>query len=231
MMGDSLLRTIPFFRNLSDEDISALTELCELKSYSKNSIVFSQHEKGDTLYLILKGSVKVTLLSESGREVILSILKNGDFFGEMAILDGLPRSASVITMENTEFMCLKRERFLHLLSKKPEIGVSILAEMSKRLREADERIESLSLLDVYGRTARWIIKLAKKEGKKTENGILIEKIPKQIDIAGIVGTTRESISRVLTYFQRSGLITIKGSSMIVHDAELASAFSTRRKQV
>ena len=159
------------------------------------------------------------LLSEGGKEIILSILGDGDFFGEMSLLDGEPRSATVIAMKDSTMLVIQRNDFLKQLKQNPTIATGVLSEMSRRIRRADQRIGNLILLDVFGRVARFLLDLAKREGVRYDDGILIERRPTQQDIASMIGASRETVSRVLNELNRRGLISISGKSVMIYGPE------------
>ncbi len=216
-----VLKSFPLFSDLSDEDLSDIEKIVKKKKYTKNEIILYQFDPGDSLYIISRGKVKVVLFSKDGKEVLLSNLGPGEFFGEMSLLDGLPRSASVVAIEDSEVIIVNRRDFLELIRNHPEIAMRILTEMSKRLRSADQKIGSLILMDVYGRVARVLVELAEKEGKRINNDIVIETKLRQQDIANMVGASRETISRVLKDFVQNGFITIDGKKIIIHNADLS----------
>ncbi len=221
MVVKEVLKSFPLFADLSEEDLEDIEKIVHKKSFSKGEIILYQFDPGDSLYIISRGKVKVVLFSRDGKEVLLSTLGPGEFFGEMALLDGLPRSASVVATEDSELLVLKRKDFIELIRNHPEIALRILTIMSKRLRYADQKIGSLILMDVYGRVARVLVELAEKEGKKINDDIIIETKLKQKDIASMVGASRETVSRVLKDFVRSGFITIDGKKIIIHNADLS----------
>jgi CRP-like cAMP-binding protein len=210
-----VLKHIPIFQNLKDEELKSLAEKALRKKYPKDSIVFQESDEGDSLMVILSGQVKVVLISRDGKEIILSILKGGDFVGEMSLLDGEPRSATVIAMKESELLIIQRNVFLKQVEENPSIAKAVLEEMSRRIRRADDRIGGLILLDVYGRVASFLLELARNEGKRIEEGILIEKRPTQQEIASMIGVSRETVSRVLNHLNRRGLIAVSGKSIIV----------------
>ena len=216
-----LLKEIPIFMDLSEEEIHEIYNISSIKKFDKNDVVLLQHEPGNSLFILLQGKVKVVLFSKEGKEVILSTLGRGDYFGEMSLLDGKPRSASVIASEDSEFIILKRENFLTLIKNYPNIALKLLSEFSRRLRTADKKISSLALMDVYGRVARAIVELAEKDGTKKGTDYIIER-PTHQNLANMAGTTRETVSRVLRDFIQSGYISIEGKKLIIHDLDLNS---------
>ena len=220
-MYSDLLRRVSIFEGLGDKEIEKLGDLLVEKVFPKDHVIVSHDEPGDSLFIIVDGRVKVVLFSEAGREIILSVFKNKDFFGEMSLFDNHPRSANVITMKKSRVLMLKREDFVRFLKASPLAALNILAEMSKRLRRADEIISNLALLDVYGRVARVLLHLAREEGVEVEEGLKIESRPTQQEIASMAGTSRETVSRALSDFQRRGLIRTTGRSILLRRAFLS----------
>jgi len=214
------LRQIPLFSSLKDEEIEAIYKLSVTKKCPKDAIILLEDEEGDTLFVILKGKVKVTTFSESGKEVIFSILNEGDFFGDMSLLDGKPRSATVISIEESELRLIRRNDFNKLIETHPGIALRVLEELTSRLRKADERIESLALLDVTGRVAGILLQLADERGKKSERSILIKSRPTHQELANMVGTTRETVTRVLKQLENKKYISMDGKDLTIIDPEI-----------
>src|SRR5882724_11694513 len=155
-----MLRTIPLFQDLSDVDLKVIDELAIEKIVPKGTAILSEGEVGDSLYAIISGRVKVFIGDEDGREIILKILQPGDFFGEMSMVDSQPRSASVSTLENSTFKVLSHEAFAECLTRAPRIATLVMQALAKRLRDADRKISTLALMDVYGRVANTLLELA-----------------------------------------------------------------------
>jgi CRP/FNR family cyclic AMP-dependent transcriptional regulator len=212
------LKKIPLFSSLTDEELEVINKVSVVKKFPKEHLILLEDEEGDTLFIIIKGKVKVTTFSEYGKEVIFSILYDGDFFGDMALLDGKPRSASVVALEDSEVRLIRRPDFISLLEKHPSISLTLLEELISRLRKADERIESLALLDVTGRVAGILIQLAEK-GTLTPDGIVIKSRPTHQELANMVGTTRETVTRVLKQLELNNYITISGKEITIIDPE------------
>ena len=209
------LRQIPLFSSLNDEEIKAIFELSHTKKCGKDAIILLEDEEGDTLFIILNGKVKVTTFSEGGKEVIFSILNEGDFFGDMSLLDGKPRSATVISIEESELRLIRRFEFLKLIEKHPRIGLVLLEELTSRLRKADERIESLAILDVTGRIAGILLQLADERGEETSDGVLIRARPTHQELGNMVGTTRETVTRVLKQLENKRYINMAGKDLTI----------------
>ena len=215
MTGSEFLAKVPVFGVLDEAARSELARYLKPARYKKEAVVLSREEPGTALFLIVKGKVKVVLYGPSGREVILSMLKEGDFFGEMSLLDGQPRSASVVAIGDSEVLALDRNDFVRFVESRPLVALSILAEMSRRLREADAKIGSLALLDVYGRVARALLEFAAPD--REGNNVIRERISRQ-DIAKMVGASREMVSRVMKDLEDRGFIeTREDGSMLVKD--------------
>lgn len=210
-----LLQKVSLFHQVETEELDRIASLLTPKDVVKDAHIVTQDEPGDSLFIIAKGRVKVVIFGDNGREVILTILKAGEFFGEMALLDDLPRSANVIAAEDAQVLILKRDVFAEHITKSPKTALNVMAELSRRLRRADEIIGNLATLDVYGRVAHIMIDLAKKDGEEVEEGILIRERPTQQDIASMIGTSRETVSRVLSEFQKRGFVEMRGREILL----------------
>ncbi|HET9314250.1 MAG TPA: Crp/Fnr family transcriptional regulator [Vicinamibacteria bacterium] len=210
-----LLRTVPIFSELTDEDIVSLARVAIRKHYAKDAVVFFENEEGDFFFMILDGRIKVTILGDDGREVILSLLGAGDFFGEMALLDNEPRSATAIAVEDSELLSLHRTDFQSVLSDKTSIAASLMRILSGRLRRANHQISTLALLDVYGRVARVIVDMAREEGRRLKDGRIAFRRATHQEIANRIGTTRETVTRMLKDLERQGLIHVEGKELVV----------------
>ena len=198
-----MLKNIPLFSCLNDSELTAIEKVAVKKTFPKNTILLSEGDSTDALYVICEGKVKVTIDDNEGKELILSILGTGEYFGEMALLDDEPRSASVTTKETTQLLIISKNDFMGFFSSNP-IALNLLKDLIKRLREANKKIESLGLLDVYGRVARTLNQFAKsQEGKM----VIEEKLTHQ-EIANMIGSSREMVSLILKELSNGGYITI-----------------------
>ncbi|HEX2961066.1 MAG: Crp/Fnr family transcriptional regulator [Ignavibacteria bacterium] len=207
------LLNVPIFTDLEHEALEMIANVGKHKFYEKDSIILMEEEAGSALFVIISGKVKVSRTSNDGREVILTILGESDFFGEMAILDGLKRSASVIAIEDSELFIVQRNDFLNLLRIHPEVSISLLQELTSRLRSADMKIKSLSLKDAEGKVASVILQIADEIGKIRQGIVEIERLPLQQDLANMAGTSRETISRTIHSFAKKGLVELDGSRL------------------
>ena len=214
-MHSELLKRVPLFESLDADELGALSRVALRRTFPRDRVVIMAEEEGDTLFVISGGKVKVSIVSEDGREVILSILGIGDFFGEMALLDGHPRSANVTTMQETELLMVRRADFLRLVQNTPQIAVKLLSVLAGRLRKTDRMIEGLALSDVTGRITQTLLQLAEEQGKATPEGVLVKDRPTHQELANMSGTTRETVSRVLKRLEQQGYIVHKGKDLLV----------------
>ncbi len=212
-----LLKRVPLFFPLDDDDLEKIRNLCVTQHYVKDQIILIEEEAGNTLFLIQKGRVKVSRISDDGREVILSILEPGDFFGELSLIDGKARSASVTAIEDSEALVLRRGDFLGLLEDYPQISISLMKELAARIRKSDTQIKSLSLQDAMGRVASSLIMLADDHGRVRKGQVIIPRIPLQQDLANMAGTSRETISRVFRILEDEQLIERSGRKITILD--------------
>ena len=217
--NNDFLKYVPIFSELDENTLEQISKLGIRKNFTKDSVVLFEHETGSALFVIVSGKVKVSRVSDDGKEVILTILGESDFFGEMAILDGLARSANVTAMEDSELFIIQRSEFLELLQSHPEIAIALLQELTQRLRSADMKIKSLSLKDAEGKVATVILQLADDIGKIKHGTVEIEKLPFQHDLANMAGTSRETISRTLHSFAKKGMVELDGSKLKILDYE------------
>ncbi|CUS82486.1 CRP/FNR family transcriptional regulator, anaerobic regulatory protein [Candidatus Kryptonium thompsonii] len=215
----NFLRNVSIFEELPERDLARIASLGTRKIFSKGSVILMEDEIGSALFIIIDGKVKVSRLDETGKEVILSILGPGEVFGEMSLLDGMKRSATVSALTDTEVLIIYRDDFLNLLNKHPQIAISLLKELTQRLRKADMQIKSLSLKDAQGRVGCVLIMLADDLGKMYKGHVIVEGLPTQQDLANMAGTSRETVSRILSKFEKMGLIKIEGRNLIILEYE------------
>jgi CRP-like cAMP-binding protein len=206
-----VLRRVPLFSEIPPADYQRVVDVARERSYPKNSVILFEDDPGDALYVVGSGQVKVVLIGEDGREVILSVLGEGEFFGEMALIDDEPRSAHVIAMEDSMLVVLRREDFQPILASTPAIAIALLRELSRRLRRVDEKVGSLVLLDVNGRVARLLLEMAEESG----GGDHLARRLTHHTIAQMIGSSRETVTRLLSEMKRKELIRIEGSMLVI----------------
>ena len=208
-VSTALLRNVPLFAGLDEQQLSVLARSIVRKNVGRNAKIIVAGEPTDSLYIVLYGRLKVLMSDEQGREVILSILGPGEFFGEMGLLDDSPRSASVVSLEACELLTISKTDFKRNLAENFELSLTVMRGLVKRLREADRKIGSLALMDVYGRVARLLLEMAEDvNGEK----VVVKKISKK-DIAKMIGASREMVSRVMKDLQLGGYIEVRGRSI------------------
>jgi len=211
----ALLRHVPLLSMLGERELNALTPLVRRKSVPKNRVVFSEGESTNSLYIIIAGRVKVQRADKEGREVILAVLGSGEYFGEMSLIDGMPHSASVFTLENCELLTLNKDDFRTVLANHSDIAMAVMRGLVQRLRAADGKIASLALLDVYGRVARVLVEFSEmQDGQRVVKG----KLPRQ-ELAKMVGASREMVSRVMRDLENDGFITVREDNSLLLNEE------------
>ena len=206
------LRAIPLFSQLADDELDSIGERTRSRKYPKNSVILFEDDPGDALYVVLSGQVKVVLIGEDGREVILATLAEGDFFGEMSLIDDEPRSAHVIAMESSILLMLRRDDFHRCLEETPRIALGLLRALTKRLRHADSKIGGLVLLDVTGRVARLLLEMADEN-----DGSVIAKRVTHHQIAQMIGSSRETVSRTMRTMAEQEVIDVSRKTITVRD--------------
>lgn len=216
-MDKDILKNIPLFSELSDKDLERISQVATRQRYHKENLILIEEEIGSTMFVILSGRVKISRISDDGREVILSILSDGDFFGEMSLLDGHTRSANVTAIEDSELLVIRREEFLQMLRDYPQIAINLLKELAQRIRKSDEHIKSLSLQDATGRVASTLLRIAEDSGVFRQGQVEILELPLQQDLANMAGTSRETISRVIKSLSVQGYLKKQGGKIIILD--------------
>jgi len=210
-----LLQSVSIFWDLNQDELGYIADKMVAKHFENGNYIFLEDSEGEQCFFVLKGSVKVTRLSKDGREVILAMLNEGDFFGEMSLLDGESRSANVIALEKTKVLTLDRNDFIAVVNDYPQIAVQLLKELARRLRKSDRQIASLSLSDAEKRIALCIIRFADEQGVIQNGKVSIPKTPIQQDIANMAGTSRETVSRALGLLEKEDLIERHGRELII----------------
>jgi len=209
-----LLRNVPLFSLVPEGQLLLLTRMLSRKAYPKNSTVIAAGDPTDALYIVISGRLKVIMSDNEGREVILANLNQGEFFGEMGLIDQAPRSATVTTIESCELLTITRTDFTKCLQGNFDLTMNVMRGLVKRLREADKKIGSLALMDVYGRVARLLMEMAETvDGQK----VVTKKLTKQ-DMAKTIGASREMVSRVMKDLETSGRIEVRAREILLRDS-------------
>jgi len=209
-------KQVSLFVDLADEDILELMTMAKKRTFRPGEVIFHRDDVGQVLYVIKEGKVNICLVGPEGQEISLVVLGKGDCFGELAILDRLPRSADAVALERVECYTLQRSDFNNAIMKNPKIAIQVMEVLSRRLRKTDDKVEDLVVLDVYARVAKKLLELATEHGAKTEDGTRIEVRLTQQDLASMVGASRESVNKVLGYFTDKNYISTDKHKITLH---------------
>ena len=200
----AILKNVPIFNNLSDDELEEVRKSAVTRNFPKNSIIINEGDSSDSLYIIVTGRVSVYLSDENGKEVILNSQGEGDYFGELALVDDEKRSASVVTTEKSTFLVISKTDFKNVLSLHPELAFNLIRGLTHRVRHLTDNVRSLALLDVYGRVAKTLLSLATESGDE----LIIDMKLTQQDIANRVGASREMVAKILKDLSTGGYISI-----------------------
>jgi len=207
-----ILQNIPLFANLPKKDLETLTQRAITKNYPKNTILVSEGDETNSLFVIDSGRVKVFLSDNEGKEIVINVHGKGDYFGEIALLDDAPRSASVMTTEPCRVVLILKKDFEECLRQNPSIALCLLKDLTHRLRTLTDNVKSLALMDVYGRVARALLNMASVEDGKW---VITQRVT-QKDIANRVGASREMVSRIMKDLTEGGYITVSKHRIVIN---------------
>ena len=201
------LAQVSIFAGLDPDGLRELAAAARRRTFRAGEVIFHRDDPGQVLYVIRQGKVKIYITSPDGQEVSLAVFGPGEYFGELALLDGQPRSASAVAIEPAETFALQRNDFINAVMHHPRIAVQVMNVLSRRLRQTDAMIEDLLFLDVHGRVAKKLLELAELHGERTSEGIRINMRLTQGELAGMVGASRESVNKVMGYFTDKHFLT------------------------
>ena len=212
-VSTALLRNVPLLSVLSEKELVLLARVVTRKSYARGSQILGAGDPTDSLYILISGRIKVLMSDLDGKEVILAILEPNEFVGEMGLIDNSPRSANVVALEPCEVVCISKSDFKRCLADNFEMAMTVMRGLVKRLRDADNQIGSLALMDVFGRVARLLLETAEVVGGEK---VVTRKLSKQ-DIARMIGASREMVSREMKHLQEEGYIELRGDAIIIRE--------------
>ena len=215
MVDSTTLRRIPLFRDFDEADLAIIASAVTNRRFGKHQLIVREAEPGDTFFIIASGSVSVCRIGPDGRETILSILKEGDFFGEMSMFDSSLRSASIKTLTDVEVGVLARQDFLELMDRSPKIGRLLVIELSERLRAANTLIAATTSQDIRARLASLLLNLADQFGEPVPNGTRITLRLTNQEMANMIGTTRETVNRTLNRFWDDQFVDMRTSHVVI----------------
>ena len=211
------LQGVPFFTQLPKEETMELAAQLVMRRFGHGQVIFHHGDPGGLLYIISEGKVKISHSTQDGQEALLAILGAGDFFGELALLDDSPRSATAEALETTDTLTLHREDFRHYLSSNPDFAMHVLQTMAKHIRRLNSQLSDIFFLDLAGRLARTLLRLADQHGKLVNDCIMIDLSLTQTDLAEMTGATRVSINKTLGRFRRSGWVKFENRRFSICD--------------
>ncbi|ATB30292.1 Crp/Fnr family transcriptional regulator [Melittangium boletus] len=218
MSYSQLLAQIPMFEPLSGEELDHLSGLLQQRRYAKGEVIFHKGDVGTALFIVRRGEVVIRLSSSEGREVILSILSRGDSFGELALLDGEPRSTDAVAREETHLLSLHQEDFRRFLGERPQVAMRLLAVLSRMVRRVTQHVHDAAFLEGRARLVRVLLELARTQGQQGAEGILLPKRT-QADLANQCGVTRESANKWLRHYVQEGLLSYENGQITLLDVE------------
>ena len=216
-MSVDFLSNVSVFADLNDSELLSIEKLFTKRSYPKGSMIILEEEFGDTVFIVEKGTIKITRVNDEGKEVILSLMGKYEIFGEMSVIDGEARSANALAQENCELFTIKSNDFLNILKNNFKISYALMSELAKRIRKSDLHIEALSLSDAEHRIGVSILNLAEEMGVIRKGKVTIENLPFQQDIANMSGTSRETVSRILKLFEDRNMLRKHGHTLVIPD--------------
>ena len=202
-----LLSQVNLFAGLDPDELEAVAQLVHAEKFPRDTQIFDAGDSADAVYIVAGGKVNIVITSSDGKELILAVLGDGQVFGEMGLLDAAPRSAAAVTATPVDLLSINRTDFERLLDRHPRISRKLLGMISQRLRRANAKMESLAYMDVAGRLARYFLNLARDHGQRLGNGWVVVRRPTHSDIAHSIGTSRETVSRLINDFEeRQGMV-------------------------
>ena len=208
-----MLESIAIFSGLSQAELDVLENHMVKRSYRKNTVIINEGDEASSLYIILDGEVKIFLSNEEGREIVINTQGTGDHFGELALLDTAPRSASVMTTMESTIGIVSKADFSTVLGRHPELALNLIKELTRRVRLLSDSVKTLALMDVYGRIAKTLLSLA----ERVDGQLVIENRPTQQEIANRIGASREMVARILKDLQTGNYISIDGKRLTIND--------------
>jgi CRP-like cAMP-binding protein len=214
------LARCPLFAGLGEADLVGLAREMRTRRFRRGEVLFHQGDPGEALFVVTSGTVKISLPSEEGDEAIIATVNPGEFFGELALLDGAPRSATATALEPTETLALARPRFRELIAAEPALRDALLAALAEELRRLTTHVQELHFLDITGRLAARLTHLATSQGTvATDGAIRLDARLTQSDLASMIGATRQSVNKLLGIFADDRLLRLDRDAIVILDRE------------
>ena len=214
-------------QHLKPEELKRFAATATLANHQAQSVIFQKGDPGSSMMAVIRGRVKICARSVDGKELVINILRKDDLFGEIALLDGEPRTADAVALEETDLLVLERSKFIPILMDNPDIALRLLSFMCQRLRITNEHLEDALFLEAPARLARCLLRLVPSHGKPAQSGVLLDVKLSQQQLAGLVGLSRERVNKQLKEWERDGLLSFEKGFVTLHDQheleQLASA--------
>lgn len=219
MSYEQLLAEVPMFEKLAREDVEYLSGRLQQRRYVRDEVIFHQGDVGTGFFIVRRGEVVIRLSSPQGQEVILTVLSRGDSFGELALLDGKPRSADAVAREETHLLILLREDFQRFLTERPLVSTNLLPVLAGMVRRVTQQVHDAAFLDARARLARVLLELARTQGRPAPEGVLLPRCT-QAELAKQCGVTRESVNRWLGFYKQEQVLTQQGGKLLLLKLEV-----------
>jgi CRP/FNR family cyclic AMP-dependent transcriptional regulator len=217
------LARVEIFAGMTADELAEVAAKLRRRHYQRGEVLFSQGSPGSSLYIVESGRVRISLTSADGKELVLNVLEPGDIFGEMALLDGEPRSAGAAALEPCQVLLLARPAFLQFLELHPAVTLRLLAILSRRVRHDTRLLQDAVFLDIPGRLASTLLHLSRPQGPAATGPLVVETRLTQAELAGMIGATRESVSKWLSFYQRQGVLRRRKGQIVILRPEVMRA--------
>jgi CRP-like cAMP-binding protein len=220
------LKKIDLFKNLSDDELEELDPYFTRDSVKKKTEIFTEGDLPEWFYIVYKGKIKITKLSQEGKEIILELISPTDIFGGVAVLRNFPYPANAVAMENSEILKISRKNLMRLVDRFPNLMYCIALQLGDRMKSSHDSLKNIALERVEARIAALLLKLANKVGEKTKDGLMINMRLTKQDVADMVGTTVETSIRTFSKFKKQGLLSDANGRIIIRNPDGLMTFSS-----
>lgn len=207
----------PLFQAMQPEEVAEILSLCGERRIRRGQTIFQKGDSGSSMMAVLRGLVRISVVSAEGKEITLNVIRPGEVFGEIALLDGQPRSADATAMEETALLVVERRQFLPFLSRNQDLALRLLAVLCQRLRQTSGALEQIALFDLPARLARVLLKLASDYGRATSDGVRIDFKLSQRDLSNLVASSRESVNKQLGAWREQGVLSLDEGRIVLRD--------------
>jgi CRP-like cAMP-binding protein len=220
------LKKIGLFKDLSDAELKELDPYLIKETIKKKEEIFTEGDQPEWFYIVSKGKVKITKLSQEGKEIILELISPTDIFGGVAVLHNFPYPANAVAMEDSDILKISRKNLMRLVDRFPNLMYCIALQLGDRMKSSHDTLKNIALERVEARIAALLLKLANKVGEETKEGLVIDMRLTKQDVADMVGTTVETSIRTFSKFKKQGLLSDANGKIIIKDRDGLTAFSS-----